>query len=91
MEKGDIELALIRTLSVRGLILGGLAASVRRERIRIAIIKQGMQDVKIDGEQTYEQAFWLCYGSMVELRTHERPVDPKPDEDEEVDESALFK
>ena len=89
MEKGDIELAFIRTLSVGGLILGGIAAPLCRERIRVAIIKRGLTHASFDGSQTFEQAYWLCYHSKVELRTHERPIDPKPDEDEDDDEDSV--
>jgi hypothetical protein len=84
VERADIELAFIRTLSIHGLNLGSLAPQVRRERVRVSIITQGLQDQSFDGQQTYEQAFWLCYGSPVELRGEKWPAHkPVDDSDEE--------
>ena len=74
---------MIRTLSVRGLILGGLPPLVTRERIRIAIIEQRLTYRSFDGAQTFEQAYWLCYCAQVEMRSVPRAVIIDDDEDEE--------
>lgn len=77
-ERADIEMALIRILSVHGLILSSanMSAADRRERIRVSIMEHRCQHGMFNAELTYAQAYKRCYGQPVELRKSPRPEPP---------------
>jgi hypothetical protein len=75
VERADIEMALIRILSVHGLILSSenMSTADRRERIRVTIMERRCQHGMFNDELTYAQAYKRCYGQSVELRKSPRP------------------
>ena len=78
VERADIEMALIRILSVHGLILSSenMSTADRRERIRVTIMERRCQHGMFNKELTYAQAYKRCYGQSVELRKSPRPEPP---------------
>jgi hypothetical protein len=78
VERDDIEMALIRILSVHGLILSSenMSTADRRERIRVTIMERKCQHGMFNEELTYAQAYKRCYGQSVELRKSPRPEAP---------------
>ena len=73
-ERDDIEMAFIRILSTKGLILSGaISPEDRRERIRVTIMQRNIKDAPFDAQLTYGQAFERCYQRGVELRRAQRP------------------
>ena len=81
-ERSDIEMAFIRILSVHGLILSGaISEADRRERIRVAILQQGLTIKPFGDGRTYSEAYRECYGSALDLRRASRDHDKKPVED----------
>ena len=80
VERADIEMALIRILSVHGLILSSenMSTADRRERIRVTIMEHRCQHGMFNEELTYAQAYKRCYGQSVELRKSPRPEPPRP-------------
>jgi hypothetical protein len=83
VERADIEMALIRILSVHGLILSSetMSAADRRERIRVTIMEHRCQHGMFNEELTYAQAYRRCYGRPVELRKTPRPEPAGPTEE----------
>ena len=83
VERADIEMALIRILSVHGLILSSetMSAADRRERIRVTIMEHRCQHGMFNEELTYAQAYKRCYGRSVELRKTPRPEPAAPTEE----------
>lgn len=68
-EREDIEMAFVRTLSTGGVILSGdISAEDKRERIRIAIMQQGLKDAPFDASMTYGEAFHRCFARAAEMR-----------------------
>jgi hypothetical protein len=81
MTREDIELGLVRTLSVGGLVLSGnLSAEDKRERIRIAIFQHKLQSQPFDEHLTYGEAFGQCFGRPLEMR---RPIPESAEEEDE--------
>lgn len=81
MTKDDIELAFIRQFSVHGIQLGGaMSQADRKERIRIAIMREQFQDRLFpDARMTYGEAFRFVYGEPCEKRQGPR-LDPATEE-----------
>lgn len=95
----DIEMALVRILATDGLLLSGISAEDKRERIRLAILQRGLSNRAwpLDGHLTYAQAFEHCYKRKVEMRRTQRdqarplpaergPLGPGDDDDDAGDE-----
>ena len=62
-------MSFIRTLSVKGLVLGGaISAEDRRERIRLAIYQQRLDAAPFDANTNFAQAYELCYNRPLDLR-----------------------
>ncbi len=80
VERADIEMALVRILSVHGLILSSetMSAADRRERIRVTVMERRIQHAMFNEDLTYGQAYKRCYGRSVELRKTPRPEPPGP-------------
>ena len=80
-EQHEIEMSFIRTLSVRGLVLGGpISPADRRERIRVAILAEKLDREPFAENMSFAQAYKLCYNRPLNLRRvardrHQRPVD----------------
>jgi hypothetical protein len=79
----DTEMAFIRSLSVRGLVLSGeLSQEDKRERIRTAILSQNLERHRFGmgpnhTSETYAQAYRRCYGRALEMRRAPRaPATP---------------
>jgi hypothetical protein len=83
MTREDIELGLIRALSVGGLVLSGnLSAEDKRERIRVAIFQHKLKDQPFDDCLTYGEAFGQCFGRPFEMGRMHRDETPRPNLDE---------
>jgi hypothetical protein len=80
----DTELAFIRILSGGGVKLsGGIPAQDKRERIRVAILSQNVENKSFAFGpdhimETYAQAFERCYGTRLELRGARRDPHNQP-------------
>jgi hypothetical protein len=88
VERADIEMALIRILSVHGLVLSSenMSTADRRERIRVTIMERRCQHGMFNEELTYGQAYKRCYGQSVELRKSPRPEAAGPEVPEPAEE-----
>jgi hypothetical protein len=87
----DTEMAFIRSLSVHGLTFAGeMSQEDKRERIRIAICSQNLENAKFNHGETYGQAYQRCYGRPVEMRRMPRNahqpaiLEPAAEEDEDL-------
>lgn len=78
--RSDIEMALVRILATDGLLLSGISAEDKRERIRLAILQRGLSNRAwpLDGHMTYGQAFEHCYKRQVEMRRAQRDQFAQP-------------
>lgn len=75
----DLELEFIREFSTLGDLPMGLSVDVRRERIRVAIYTQKLpHSLFRDGPMTYAEAYAVCFGRPLEMRSVVRQV-PKPE------------
>ena len=74
MKRDDIELDFIREFAHSGANLGSIISREdRRERIRIAILKEKKQDLRFrDTPLTYAQTYRLAYNKPIDLRRFPR-------------------
>lgn len=88
-----IDLQFIREFSVNGTQLTGpISSDQRRERIRVEIWrnKRGVEPF-YDSHMTYAEAYYVCYGKPLDLRSMARdqfgrpPMPIKFDEDDDED------
>jgi hypothetical protein len=105
LSRADIELTFIRSLACGGYVLSGdqMSAEDRAERIRVAIMKQQVNNLPfpIDPSITFAQAFQMAYHRSCELRRFERdqygrntgaktPEPPNDDDDDlELEDAEL--
>jgi hypothetical protein len=67
---GDLELDFIREFATGGELLKSLNADARRERIRVAIYTQQLVHTLFrDGPMTYAEAYEVCFGRALEMRS----------------------
>jgi hypothetical protein len=72
----DLELEFVREFSHGGDQIGAtLSIDGRRERIRVAILREGKRDLIFrDTQETYEAVYTRCYGSKLDLRRFPRDL-----------------
>jgi hypothetical protein len=72
----DIEMDFVREFSHSGSQIGTCASSEeKRERIRVAILKEGKQSKPFRGTSlTYAEVYRQAYNKPIEMRRHVRPV-----------------
>lgn len=74
-EYSDDEMAFIRVLSHSGTVLAGSGMSAKdmRDRIRSAILRQGLERATFQaGPETFAQVFLRCFQQPLERRTVDR-------------------
>jgi len=73
----DLELDFIREFATGGVLLKVLSVDGRRERIRVAIYTHKLSHTLFrDGPMTYAEAYAVCFGRPLEMRSRVRP-EPK--------------
>lgn len=81
MDRDDLLMYFVLALQSRGTTLdGALSSADQRERIRIAILSQKLENrpFALSVSQTYGEAFQRCFGMAVNQRTRPRDAYGRP-------------